>query len=121
MKLKRTAMLAALLASVAAGSAVADGPGRGYYHHHHRGYWGLAVGVPLGMALYASAQPPVYYPPAYYAPRTVVVQSETPVYIEKPVARQAYWYYCNYPQGYYPYVQQCPGGWQRVLPSPPPY
>jgi hypothetical protein len=31
-----------------------------------------------------------------------------------------YWYYCQNPQGYYPYVKQCPNGWMKVVPSPPP-
>jgi hypothetical protein len=34
---------------------------------------------------------------------------------EQPV----YWYYCKDPQGYYPYVKQCPGGWMKVVPIPP--
>ena len=33
--------------------------------------------------------------------------------------QQSYWYYCQDPQGYYPYVRNCPGGWQQVLPTPP--
>ncbi len=28
------------------------------------------------------------------------------------------WYYCDNPKGYYPYVQQCPGGWSQVAPRP---
>ncbi|MBI3327102.1 MAG: hypothetical protein HYZ81_10440 [Nitrospinae bacterium] len=30
-----------------------------------------------------------------------------------------YWYACDDPQGYYPYIQQCPGGWRPVAPTPP--
>ncbi len=29
------------------------------------------------------------------------------------------WYYCDTFQGYYPYVQQCSGGWRPVAPAPP--
>jgi hypothetical protein len=52
----------------------------------------------------------------------------TDVYVE-PTPQQAvpsqpmetsYWYYCQKPQGYYPYVQECPTGWMKVVPSPPP-
>jgi hypothetical protein len=25
-----------------------------------------------------------------------------------------YWYYCGENNGYYPYTQQCPGGWRAV-------
>ncbi|HEX9408094.1 MAG TPA: hypothetical protein VGA23_00415 [Methylomirabilota bacterium] len=30
-----------------------------------------------------------------------------------------YWAYCQDPEGYYPYVQDCPGGWIPVVPTPP--
>jgi hypothetical protein len=68
--------------------------------------------------------PYYYYPPAYYPP-VVVAPSAPPVYIEQgaqqaPQAPAAgWWYYCSDPQGYYPYVTQCPGGWQQVSPQPP--
>lgn len=28
-------------------------------------------------------------------------------------------YYCEEAKAYYPYVQQCPGGWRQVTPTPP--
>ena len=31
-----------------------------------------------------------------------------------------YWAYCQSPEGYYPYVQDCLGGWIPVPPTPPP-
>jgi hypothetical protein len=34
----------------------------------------------------------------------------------QPAASQ-YWYYCQNPAGYYPYVQQCTTNWQPVPPS----
>jgi hypothetical protein len=34
-------------------------------------------------------------------------------------APQQYWAYCQDPEGYYPYVQECPGGWVPVAPTPP--
>ncbi len=62
---------------------------------------------------------PPYYP---YTPPPVIVQSP-PVYEQQapPPQESAYWYYCQSPQGYYPYISQCPGGWMRVVPpaSPP--
>lgn len=30
-----------------------------------------------------------------------------------------WWYLCNSPRGAYPYVRQCPGGWERVPAVPP--
>lgn len=75
---------------------------------------------------------PFFYPPFYGIPPVVVpiappviVPSTPPVYIqqqETPAATQSqahYWYYCTNPEGYYPYVKQCPGGWLRVDPRPP--
>jgi hypothetical protein len=58
---------------------------------------------------------PVYAVPAY-APPVVV---ESPAAVPSPPAPQ-YWYYCQGSQSYYPYVQQCPGGWQPVSPTPQP-
>jgi hypothetical protein len=114
-------LLALILASVmAAGSAWAD-PGH-HGHHDHVGigfYWGPGWGWPW------------YYPPPYYYPPAVVtVPSAPPVYVEQsaPVqVPQAYappapdnsWYYCASSRSYYPYVRDCPDGWQRVAPQPP--
>ena len=33
---------------------------------------------------------------------------------------QSYWYFCQDPEGYYPYVKQCPKGWQKVVPKQAP-
>ena len=41
-------------------------------------------------------------------------------YIQQEPPTQQYWYYCQNPQGYYPYVGECPDGWQQVAPQPPP-
>ena len=45
----------------------------------------------------------------------VVAESAPPVYQQAPAQ---YWYYCQSPPGYYPYVGQCPGGWMQVAPQP---
>lgn len=68
---------------------------------------------------------PYYYPPYPYSyyPAPVVVQQSPPVYTERqdmapaPEA-QSYWYYCAASRGYYPYVKECPSGWQKVAPAP---
>ena len=101
----------------------------GYYHGggshgYYRGgvwigapYWGWGLGWGPGWWGY-----PRYgygYPGYGYYNSPVVVEREAPVYVQ-PEAQPQYWYYCQAPQGYYPYVQQCPGGWQKVLPTPPP-
>ena len=73
--------------------------------------------------------PRYYYPPYPYYPPLVVERAAAPVYIEQPAAppppaapmqpQANYWYYCDAVKGYYPYVKECPSGWQRVLPLPP--
>jgi hypothetical protein len=55
-----------------------------------------------------------YYPPAAPAtPPTYIEQGETQ-------QQQGYWYYCAASKTYYPYVKECPAGWQRVVPQPRP-
>jgi hypothetical protein len=68
---------------------------------------------------------PYWYPPYYpywyppYYPYYYPPVSAPPTYIEQaPPIVPGYWYYCGGSQGYYPYVRECPGGWQRVAPQP---
>lgn len=109
-------ILLVLLGAVVAPVAWADHE----YHrgHHHRGV-GVYVGVPWPG--YYDIYPRYYYPYSPYPP-LVVVPAAPPVYIEKepPAAspEASYWYFCGSPQGYYPYVTECPAGWQRVAPVP---
>jgi hypothetical protein len=67
--------------------------------------------------------PPYYYnaPPYSSAPSPMVIQ-QPPVYEQSAPPPQApvYWYYCQNPQGYYPYIQQCPNGWMQVVPPATP-
>lgn len=60
---------------------------------------------------------PYVYPPVVVAPAPVYVRPLPPVVVQ-PSAPTVYWYYCDNPQGYYPYVQRCPGGWRQVVPTP---
>lgn len=91
----------------------------GYYNP---GYYGSFGYRNYGYG-YPYFYPPLYPYPSYYPP-VVVVPSEPPVYIQKETIRPAqpsnyYWYYCRNPEGYYPYVKQCPTGWLKVAPQPP--
>jgi hypothetical protein len=67
---------------------------------------GVAIAAPLySYAPYYAYSAPYYsYAPGYAAP-----------------AAAGYWYYCPAYQAYYPYVQDCPGGWQPVAPQSAPY
>jgi len=92
----------------------------------------VRVGVMIGPYLGPGYYPPApYYYPGYYPP--VVIQQQAPVYVQQqasPVAPPAsspapatvapanYWYYCAAAKGYYPYVKDCPAGWQKVSPQP---
>ena len=87
--------------------------------------WGPALGVGLlGLGLWEASYPHYaypYYPDAYPGP-VVVQQPATEVYAQPASQRSAesgYWYYCQNPEGYYPYVRRCPNGWMKVVPSPP--
>jgi len=111
----RTAVIAALVALTGAMAAVpaqAHGGGR------------VSIGVGFGYPFWGPPYwgPSWYYPPPYYyypAP-AVVVPSQPITYIEQGSSDQNnWWYYCDASRGYYPYVKECPSGWQRVPPTPP--
>ena len=137
---KRLLLIAAALAVAVATPALAQPHGaHGYYRPG--GYYGphssVRFGVYLGGPWYG--WPGYYYaPPYYYYPPTVVTVPVTPpTYVEQAPAmipsapsvpsappasaapQPGYWYYCADARGYYPYVKECPAGWQRVAPQPP--
>jgi hypothetical protein len=131
------AFLLLLTGTLAAQTAFADGPYRGGYHGGYRGgygggHWhssfGFYFGVPIGgYPYYAPYYSPYYYPAYSYYSAPVVVQQQSPVYVEQnpqpaasaqPSAPAGYWYYCAGSNAYYPYVKECPAGWQRVAPQP---
>ena len=93
-----------------ADEAFAGGRGRGHFHG------GVHTRVFVGATFVAA---PFYYPYAYpyYSPAPVYY-APPPVYMEPPAPQENYWYYCAPSRAYYPYVQDCPGGWQRVAPQP---
>jgi len=102
--------LMVVAACLLAGNAWAN---RGHWHSHSGVRLGIHVGVPW-------VYPP-YYPYPIYVPQ-VYAPAVPPVYIEQQPARTmepGYWYYCNETQTYYPYVRECPGPWQKVVPQPP--
>lgn len=113
-------MIALLLVrAVGVDNAWADRRHGGHHRHFNRQF-SVVIGAPYWDPFYY----PRYYP-RYYAP--LVIERPVPqVYIEQPSALAPlaadaanYWYYCSSARGYYPYVSECPGGWQKVLPRPP--
>lgn len=120
-------MFIAVLAAALASTPAYAGRGHGHGHRHGGVTFGFFVGAPLlAYSLYRPYYPPFhyYYPREVYAP---VVVTQPPVYIEQPapppqaapLPPQSWWYYCAESQTYYPYVRECPAGWQRVSPQPP--
>lgn len=104
--------------------------GGGYYRGgYYRGggyYYGPSFGLSIGSPWYFS---PYYYPYGYpyyypyYYPPAVTIPSEPQEYIEKPRSEEqpdltGVWYYCPESKTYYPYVKECPGGWQTVPVKP---
>lgn len=56
--------------------------------------------------------------------QTYVYSYGYPVYVQSAATydqpQAQYWAYCRNPQGYYPYVSECPSGWLPVTPTSPP-
>jgi len=108
-------------------AALAD---HGHGGHGGHGGFELSIGVPFYASPYY-ASPYYSYPYGYYPPPVVVMPQQQPqVYIQQdnpPLAPQQsqapqannFWYHCNQPEGYYPYIKECPAGWQKVAPTPP--
>jgi hypothetical protein len=89
-------------------------------------------GFNLGMGIPPYYGPPAWGPRPYYwgppavavappypypAPPVVVVPQQPQVFVQRNQQESDYWYYCGNPQGYYPYVKSCPGGWMKVVPE----
>ncbi len=62
------------------------------------------------------------YPPVVTVPSAPVVIQQQPQVVQSPPPASApaanYWHYCRKPDGYYPYIKNCPGGWLQVAPQP---
>jgi len=86
------------------------------WHNNHFGWWWVVGGA------WVFFTAPVYPYPDPYVPSTVIVQTAPDAAPAPPPAAPApaYWYYCASAQNYYPYVTQCPVGWEPVPATPPP-
>ncbi|MFZ6753376.1 hypothetical protein ACO0KY_08375 [Undibacterium sp. Dicai25W] len=99
----------------------------------------IVVGTPYYAPTYYG---PTYYGHSYYYgspyysyPREVVIQSPTviyspPSYSTAPATTSTYnlyeaqpsapalngneWLYCDQPDGFYPAIKDCPGGWRKI-------
>ncbi len=89
--------------------------GHGGFHHGHGGFHGgffFDFGLGFWPSPFYWEAPVVGWP--YYPP--VVTEGPT-VYTAPEQQQPYYWYYCQNPQGYYPYVKSCPGGWIQMVPK----
>lgn len=80
------------------------------WHDGRYGWWWLVGGF-----WYFYPEP--IYPYPTYVPPAVVVQQPPPMPSGLPPTQS--WYYCDNPQGYYPYVASCNGPWREVPATPP--
>ena len=84
----------------------------GHHHHHRHSRSYTSFGFMYNMS-------PGYYP--WYGSSVVAIPVERgPVsYIQRSegdAPAENYWFYCSQPQGYYPWVKECQGSWQRIRP-----
>jgi hypothetical protein len=92
------------------------------HHHHGAAFVGFGVGFAYPWSWY---YPPPYYYPGYYYSQPVAYPAQPVTYVEQgaapaPAEPAGWWYYCEASRTYYPYVKECPSGWQRVPALPPP-
>ncbi len=92
----------------------ADGHHGGHHeghHGHHHGRFFVGGSVFVG-------PDPWWWGPSYYEAPPVIIEQQPQTYIQATPQpeEQNYWYYCTKPEGYYPYVKSCPGGWVKVVP-----
>ena len=85
------------------------------------GYYGFPFPFfpfPFYYGYYPNPYPYYYYPYSYpYAYNYSYRYNQPTVYVEQE--QPFYWYFCRESQTYYPYVTSCPGGWVKVVPTPP--
>jgi hypothetical protein len=81
------------------------------WHNSRYGWWWV-----VGDSWYFYPEP--IYPYPSYVPPAVVAQQAPPTPTGLPPTQD--WYYCDNPQGYYPYVASCNGPWRAAPTTQPP-
>ncbi len=112
--MRKSVLILLILPAVLSAGAVSCYAGG---HGHHDGHFSGSIWIGPG---WGAAWPGPYYPPYY--PYSVPRAAVQPLYEENVRApapeEEDYWYYCRQPEGYYPYIKKCPGGWMKVVPPP---
>lgn len=87
-------------------------------HAPHATRNGVYFAAPLLIAPWFYPSPDYYDTPPLPASPTVYIEqgAAPPEQMQQPY----YWYYCADSKTYYPYVDDCPGGWQQVVPDTTP-
>jgi hypothetical protein len=132
MKLMKSMLLAVALIGSASADVAWASHGQSHFTAHRsvqrHGGWGHSHGYYWRGGFYGAAWPWFY--PWYYGyavpvfPDSLYPEPEAPVeYVEMnpaqpPDTSANVWYYCQNPQGYYPYVKSCADGWQKVPVQP---
>ena len=96
-------------------AAYGPGWGRGYGY----GYGGGWRGNWAGAGYYGYPAGAYYAPPVAYAPPVVAYVSPPQPMVLASQPQPAVWYYCQASAQYFPYVQECPTGWQTQAATPP--
>jgi len=129
----RTSIALVLLGSILVNPATALGQSDsglvfvlGFLGGYGSGYYGRAPYAPrYGFLPWYGFVPDYSYGYSYPPAPVIAVPAPPPVYIQQPqplpsqpeAPSSYYWHYCREPEGYYPYVRKCPGGWLRVAPQ----
>jgi hypothetical protein len=99
-----------------------------YGRHGHHGNARISISANFWHGRPSYCRPPfwrprcVYGPPVYYCPPPIIIHRPSvyiqtqEVYVQRG-SDDGYWYYCDNPQGFYPYIKSCPGGWMKVVPE----
>jgi hypothetical protein len=102
------------------------GFGHGFFGGFGYGWWGYPYWWDYPYYPYYSYYPyyPYYY--SYYDPYYYRSYGEPPAPpqgvpppSESAQQQPSLWRFCQDPEGYYPYVKDCRGGWLRVVPPKP--
>ena len=128
--MKASSALAVLAFAVTLSSPVYAQHGHGGGHGGGWGLGGLVVGAAIfGLAAQSAYQSSYAYSYPYQNPDPYPYESPMPIYVQPTyvqapqqamaVPAMASWYFCRDSQAYYPYVQSCAAGWERVPATPP--
>src|SRR3954465_3378964 len=106
--------LIALLVTALAMPSESWARGRSSSHHHHHRTVVVGSAFFVGAPLWYS----YHYPPYYYGPLYEATETPPAMYVEKfegkPDATSGD-IFCPALGEYYPDVQECPNGWQRII------